>query len=208
MSDTEQEWKPKARPQSFVQPIPPYSAPNAGVGGGYHNSSLVLTLGQDDGTGIFAGAGQCLLSLFPNQPSWERSASAGYLLPPSTGTTKGRRGADKSRRRKQMVMIQNRELEALQARIREAEERLKSRQSRVLTQSDINKATGNSQRVEGEEQPHTSQSPLSSPISGPSDEGSTGSATSAATSHDMDDPGDADYAIDEDDKQKNKANAS
>lgn len=119
-----------------------------------------------------------------------------------------------------MVMIQNRELEQLQARIRETEQRLKARQSRILTQSDINEATGRSEPNAGteeytsrgddedEEKTHAPQSALSSPISGPSDEGSTGSATSAATSHDMDDSGDAEYAIDEDDKQKNKADVS
>ncbi|KAJ9198338.1 hypothetical protein DTO166G4_8097 [Paecilomyces variotii] len=155
MSDTEQEWKPKARPQSTM--------------------AQAFSLALDSAFSLDTDVDQLEISVD---------------------------------QKKQMVMIQNRELEALQARIREAEQRLKARQSRVLTQSDINKATGHSQRVEGEEKTHTSQSPLSSPISGPSDEGSTGSATSAATSHDMDDPGDADFAIDEDHKQKNKADAS
>jgi hypothetical protein len=94
-----------------------------------------------------------------------------------------------------MVTIQARELEALQARIREAEERLKQRESRVKSptrhndHTNHNDDTHRSADLEGRgENEKAAQSPLSSALSDghPSDEGFTDSSTSAATSNDFD----------------------
>lgn len=99
-----------------------------------------------------------------------------------------------------MVTIQTRELEVLQAKIREAEERLREQESRVASPTRINgrhspndDAQGSTQQSNenGEGQEPQARSPMSSPISDdhPSDEGFTDSSTSTATSHNLDEAG-------------------
>lgn len=110
------------------------------------------------------------------------------------------------------MTIQARELEALQAKIRAAEERLKQRKSRVLSPSSHNEAArhnedpGRSQDQEqhDENEKARAQSPLSSALSDGhrSDEGFTDSSTSAATSNDFDE------AEEEEDESKEKAKQS
>jgi hypothetical protein len=92
-----------------------------------------------------------------------------------------------------MVTIQNRELETLEAKIRETEQLLKEQQSRSsASEPDISNGKSSPRRRPGLEgvfpsenaEKGYSSSPLSSPISGnrPSDEGFTDSSTCAATS--------------------------
>ncbi|PGH12802.1 hypothetical protein AJ79_04026 [Helicocarpus griseus UAMH5409] len=98
-----------------------------------------------------------------------------------------------------LVKIQNRELEALEAKIRETERRLKARGSRVVSQEEASElknsmnrrqgmVAGMSSSGENKDKGH-GQSPLSSPTSDShqSDEGFTDASTSAATSTDADD---------------------
>ncbi|OKL62076.1 hypothetical protein UA08_02960 [Talaromyces atroroseus] len=98
--------------------------------------------------------------------------------------------------KKQRMTIQTRELEALQARIREAEERLK--EGRVAKEAstqnsgdDSDQSTGSAhQQGRGENELARALSPTSSALSdeNQSDEGATDSDTSAATSNDMYEP--------------------
>lgn len=89
-----------------------------------------------------------------------------------------------------MVMIQNRELEVLQAKIREAEERLRKARGASggdgAHQRDGSEGGFPSADTEGEKA-DDAQSPLSSSVSDsrPSDEGLTDTSASAATSNDM-----------------------
>ncbi|ODH39745.1 hypothetical protein ACO22_01791 [Paracoccidioides brasiliensis] len=93
--------------------------------------------------------------------------------------------------KQQMVTIQNRELEALQARIREAEMRLKEKTSRSISlEEDCNTeiaAPLPPGKDVDERNGHSPSSSSSSPESHQSDEGSTDSSTTAATSSDVDD---------------------
>ncbi|KKZ68401.1 hypothetical protein EMCG_00170 [[Emmonsia] crescens] len=103
--------------------------------------------------------------------------------------------------KKQMVTIQNRELEALEARIREAENRLKETSSRSVSpeEESSNTAENGPDQREGamvgafpsgqDAEKRHGQSPLSSPTSEShqSDEGFTDGSNSAATSSDADD---------------------
>jgi hypothetical protein len=92
-----------------------------------------------------------------------------------------------------MMTIQERELQALQDKIREAETRLKQRGSRAITPTTL-AARGGRTDQEGEsnkegdqeERQRRDTAPLSSPISEEhqSDEETTDSSTSAATSQD------------------------
>ena len=76
-----------------------------------------------------------------------------------------------------MVTIQNRELEALEARIRETEERLKRQQAQgALT--GYNRTDDNTTRPDTAEKTHYPQISSSSSGSHPSDLGSMGSAPS------------------------------
>lgn len=94
------------------------------------------------------------------------------------------------------MTIQARELEALQARIREAEERLKSEkvEKEVSTQDSRNDTAQGTdsthQEGRGENELARALSPTSSALSDEhqSDEGATDSDTSAATSNDMHEP--------------------
>jgi hypothetical protein len=111
-----------------------------------------------------------------------------------------------------MMTIRARELEALQARIREAEERLKEKESRVASPTSINGRISPNEDTEESEQPNggvaeekpQARSLMSSPVSDghPSDEGAE-SPTSAATSHDLDEAGSEDN-----DEVKEKARES
>lgn len=90
------------------------------------------------------------------------------------------------------MTIQTRELEALQARIREAEERLQREQAakEAAKNGDNNTlhGTDSAQQGRGESDLARALSPTSSTLSDEhqSDEGATDSDTSAATSNDMD----------------------
>ncbi|EEA22629.1 conserved hypothetical protein [Talaromyces marneffei ATCC 18224] len=92
--------------------------------------------------------------------------------------------------KKQRMTIQTRELEALQARIREAEELLQQEQAEkaAAKNGDNNTLHGTDQEGRGESDLARALSPTSSTLSDEhqSDEGATDSDTSAATSHDMD----------------------
>ncbi|EED15474.1 conserved hypothetical protein [Talaromyces stipitatus ATCC 10500] len=101
--------------------------------------------------------------------------------------------------KKQRMTIQTRELEALQARIREAEELLQREQAAkdAAAENGDNTlhGTGSAQQEgRGESDLARALSPTSSTLSDEhqSDEGATDSDTSAATSHDMDDQEDTD----------------
>lgn len=88
------------------------------------------------------------------------------------------------------MTIQARELEALQAKIREAEARLNKGDNKASSSSQNNDESGGSadQEGRGETELAGPQSPISSALSDghSSDHGSTDSATSAATSNDLD----------------------
>ncbi|CRG88938.1 hypothetical protein PISL3812_05973 [Talaromyces islandicus] len=92
--------------------------------------------------------------------------------------------------KKQMMTIQARELEALQAKIREAEARLGKGDNKASSSSQNNDQSGGSadQEGRGENELAGPQSPISSALSDghSSDYASTDSATSAATSNDLD----------------------
>ncbi|PGH05757.1 hypothetical protein GX51_02728 [Blastomyces parvus] len=121
--------------------------------------------------------------------------------------------------KKQMVTIQNRELEALEAKIREAEMRLQKSSSRSASpeeQASDNNPEDGSDRTEGDmagvfpsgqdtEKRH-GQSLLSSPTSESqqSDEGFTDSSTSAATSSDADDSTNRDDGPNSDETKENE----
>ena len=92
-----------------------------------------------------------------------------------------------------MVTIQERELKALQERIREAETRLRQRDSRAISPTTLAARGGRPDQDDKsikaeyqEDKPQRDPGLLSSPISEEhqSDEDSTGSSTSAATSQD------------------------
>lgn len=105
--------------------------------------------------------------------------------------------------KKQRMTIQTRELEALQARIREAEERLKAEQAenQALAQnSDDQGAASAHQDGRGENELARALSPTSSALSDEhqSDEVATDSDTSTATSNDLDER-------ESDDKDKSQA---
>jgi type II secretory pathway pseudopilin PulG len=114
--------------------------------------------------------------------------------------------------RRQMMTIQARELEALQAKIRAAEQRLQQRKSRDGSPSGRHESASHREKT-GRSQdpgPHDdnekarAQSPLSSALSDGhrSDGGFTDSSTSAATSNDFDE------AEEEEDDSKGKARQS
>ncbi|KUL87899.1 hypothetical protein ZTR_03193 [Talaromyces verruculosus] len=93
--------------------------------------------------------------------------------------------------KKQRMTIQTRELEALQARIRETEERLQREQAAKDAAENADKntlhGTDSAQQGRGESDLARALSPTSSTLSdeNQSDEGATDSDTSAATSNDM-----------------------
>lgn len=124
MSDKEEEWKPKNRPQSTM--------------------ALSLAAALDDA----------------------------FMLDSDVDNL-----ANSVHYKKQMVTIQNRELEALEARIREAEERLKNQQGQDGP-SGANATANASARPDTAEKTHNPQFSSSSSGSHPSDLGSTGSAPS------------------------------
>jgi hypothetical protein len=91
-----------------------------------------------------------------------------------------------------MVTIQARELEALQAKIREAEARLGNGDNKASSSQNNDQRGGSAdQEGRGEIELAGPQSPMSSALSDghSSDQGSTDSATSAATSNDLDSNG-------------------
>ncbi|KAK2758333.1 hypothetical protein FQN54_004181 [Arachnomyces sp. PD_36] len=98
--------------------------------------------------------------------------------------------------KQQYVTIQSRELQALEARIREAEERLKTKKSPSPSGEQESSNGSNSPHrrqglsgvFPGEGEKQQRRSPLSSPVdSGPSDEGFTDSSGSATNSSDASD---------------------
>ncbi|RAO66793.1 uncharacterized protein BHQ10_002805 [Talaromyces amestolkiae] len=94
--------------------------------------------------------------------------------------------------KKQRMTIQTRELEALQARIRETEERLQreqaAKEAAKNAENNTLQGTDSAQQGRGESDLARALSPTSSTLSDEhqSDEGATDSDTSAATSNDMD----------------------
>jgi len=110
--------------------------------------------------------------------------------------------------KRQMVTIQNRELEALEAKIREAEQLLKAKASRSSSPiSNASHGRNTPRRRPGLEGAFPTDdvekgcrpSHLSSPISesNPSDEGFTDSSASAATSTDADESANRDDSVSE-----------
>lgn len=110
-----------------------------------------------------------------------------------------------------MVTIQNRELEALQAKIREAEERLKERESLSSPRSNIGSGRNNRHRrpalagvfSTGNGEKGHGPSPLSSPISEshPSEGGFMDSSNSATTSSDADESANRDESASENERK-------